>query len=265
MTAPAGTGPRRGWAWHWPGLLLAALLALSPAPAPAPAQTADRIVRFTAEDWPPFTGPGEPGDSIFLDIVTRALALRGYGVEVTLLPWKRAIEVAQADPSYVGVLPVYLEDLRNIPGFFASVPVMTSPLGLAERADNPVRWNVIADLAHYRLGTVLGYANTAEFDDAVATGKLDVEPAPTDAVNLERLAAGRIDAAVVDANAFEYLLEHEASLRAVGATLRFNGHVLAKQPVSVAFRQNALGRAIAAELAAGLKSLDPESLPALAH
>ena len=246
-----------------PGLTLAVALTLWALPAPA--ETADRLVRLTATDWPPFTGPGEPGDSMFTDIIRRALATRGYAVEVTIMPWKRAQEVALSDPSYIGVAAVYADDLKTLRGFFASAAVMTSPIGLAERVDRPIHWDSLADLGKYTLGTVLGYRYTPEFDEAAVAGRLTVESAPSDLVNIRRLAAGRVDAAVTDMNTLDYCLEHDPGLRPMRPWVQFDRHTLADKGVYVAFREGATGRALAAELAEGMKALDPASLPTLAH
>ncbi len=61
-------------------------------------------------------------------------------------------------------------------------------------------WKDLADIGDQKLkiGTVLGYANTDEFDAKVGTGWIHAIPSNDDVTNLKKLVRKRIDAVVID-------------------------------------------------------------------
>lgn len=217
----------------------------------------DKSVKFTSLDWPPFSGGTLPDQGVFIGVVRDALAKQGYKVEVTFLPWKRAVETATNDASYAGLLPIYPDDLT--PGFFGSTVVMDSPLGFAERAEKPLVWSTLDDLKGRRLGVVMGYSNTPEFDAAVADKRLKTDEAGDDLTNLRKLAAGRVDAAVVDLYVLDHLLDSSPELKPYKAALRFSAKPLADKPILIGLRDAPIGREIDAALKEGLAKVDVKS------
>ena len=59
---------------------------------------------------------------------------------------------------------------------------------------------------------VQDYVNTKELDDMIAAGSIKGDAVPSDVLNIKKVAAGRIDAAVIDANVLNYLLSTDKSL-----------------------------------------------------
>lgn len=214
----------------------------------------DKIAKFTSLDWPPFSGPTLPQQGVFIDLVREALSKQGYKVEVSFLPWKRAVETAHRDQSYAGLLPIYPDDLTE--GFFGSTVVFESPLGFAERTAQPLTWSTIDDLKGRKLGVVMGYTNTADFDAAVKDKRLTADEANDDLSNLRKLLAGRIDAAVIDFYVMDHLIDTTPDLRAQKSALRFSAKSLADKPVIIGLRDAPLGREIDAALKAGLAKVD---------
>lgn len=243
--------------------VLAACLALAAVPAglwAAPAQAADKVAKFTTLDWEPFSGEKLANKGVFIAAITQALEKEGWKVEVTEMPWKRAVDTAVSDSSYAGILPVYLTDVAGLKGFFASAKVMESPLGLVERKDAPLGWQTLADLGKTTIGTVLGYTNTTDFDAAVAAGKIKVETAPDDLSNIKKVGAGRIKAAVIDRTVLNYLLAHDPSAAAYKDKLQFDAKPLENKGIFIALRDNALGHAVNDALVAGVKSVNIDDL-----
>jgi len=227
--------------------LLTLLMAAQPVGA-----SASRRVHVAVCEWPPFSTRNTESGGIVLALMREALATQGYVLDADVLPWKRAIDVAEHDTSVIGFGPTYDVDLLD--GFFQTAAIASSPIGFAELKDKPIAWRDFSDLAPYRIGVTLGYRYTNDFDAALK--KLDADVAPSDELSLRKLVAGRVDAVVIDYNAMLYLLDHDPVLRASKETIVFNPHILATKDISFTFRDTAEGHLVASALMEGLKHVD---------
>jgi len=93
-----------------------------------------------------------------------------------------------------------------------------------------------------RIGTVLGYLNTKEFDKLVEDKVLDASTVYTDRLNLRRVAYGRIDLAVIDRLTLQHLLTQDEQLKPYRNLLEFNPRLLAEQNLHICFAKNERGR-----------------------
>ncbi len=128
-----------------------------------------------------------------------AFAKVGYEINVAYRPWKRAIDMAKkGTDGGIAYFPGYHCHHRE--DFVASEPIGNGPLGFAKHVDAPMTWKDLADIGDQKLkiGTVLGYANTDEFDAKVGTGWIHAIPSNDDVTNLKKLVRKRIDAVVID-------------------------------------------------------------------
>ncbi|MBP7336779.1 ABC transporter substrate-binding protein [Niveispirillum sp.] len=217
-------------------------------------------VRLTSLDWPPFSGPDLPNRGLSTAIVERTLARAGLMLEVEFLPWQRAVTTGLKAQGRAGYFPEYRTAALDQGQCLLSNPIGSSPLGFAERVAAPVDWRGLADLAGRRIGTVRGYVNTDGFDRAVADGRLIAEPAVDDATNLRKLAAGRLDLVVIDANVLAHLLSTDPALRPLRAALRFNPRLLEDKSLHVCFRPGAEGEALRRRFNRALAHDRPESV-----
>lgn len=217
-----------------------------------PASQAAEVIRLASLDWPPYTGSQLPDGGETTATLKAAFAAVGYQLEVDFLPWERTLALAKApDSGYAGYFPEYFS-AAIAEHFLFSVTIGYGPLGLAERRNQPLLWQDISDLRRYLIGTVQGYVNTDEFDQAVAAGLQPVEPTGSDSQNLKKLAAGRIDAAIIDPHVMRYLLEHDTSLTDVKHLLGFNPRLLENKALYVCFRKGKDAEKLANALAEGL-------------
>ncbi|MEM7253443.1 MAG: ABC transporter substrate-binding protein [Pseudomonadota bacterium] len=186
---------------------------------------AAETVRLATLDWPPYTGGKLPAFGATSEIITQAFAKMETKTEIVVRPWKRAIAEAQNGRA-AGYFPGY--HCRHVEGFIASDPVGTGPLGFAEHAERPIQWRSIDDLGEQKLkiGTVLGYVNTDEFDRKVGSGWIRAITAKDDLTNLKKLARKRIDAAVIDKFVLAYMLAVESSLKPYADKIKFNAKPL---------------------------------------
>ncbi|KPA22150.1 Bacterial extracellular solute-binding protein, family 3 [Shimia sp. SK013] len=211
-------------------------------------------VKLTTLEWPPYVNADTTGSST--DAVKSAFAASGVTAEVQVFPWNRAVNLAAKDPAWIGLYPEYYDAgadaEKDGDRCVYSAPFGTSPVGFVHRKDNAFDWSSHEDLANYRIGVVQGYINEAKFDGMIADGTLKVDEGPTDASNVEKVAAGRMDAAVIDRNVFENLVATEPRLTDVAGELTFHATDLANHNLLVCFENSDQGHAARDTFNAGL-------------
>lgn len=235
-------------------LVLAVSLTVSLFSRPASAET---VIVNTLE-WPPYTSAELPRGGATTDVIAQAFAASGIEPSIKYLPWKRAISSARDDGSVAGYFPGY--HCRHVEGFIASEPIGTGPLGFAEHTSAPVTWENIDDIGEQKLkiGTVLGYSNTDEFDEKAGTGWIRSIPAPDDLTNLRKLVRQRIDMAVIDKLVLSYILATEPSLSDDAESLQFNARPLEDKTLYLCFNDDEAGRAMRDAFNEGLAKIDIE-------
>lgn len=235
-------------------LALALLLA-------GPLQAQDKTVQVSTLNWPPYTGDDLPRGGATTEVVRQAFAQAGYRTDVAYRPWKRAIDMAKdGKDGVIAYFPGY--HCRHQEGFVASGPIGNGPLGFAEHVEAPITWDTLDSIGEQKLkiGTVLGYANTDEFDAKVGTGWIIAIPSRDDVTNLKKLMRKRIDAVVIDKFVLEYLKATEPSLENGRDMLRFDERPLEEKTLYLCFRDDEAGHAVMREFNAGLKKIDPEEI-----
>ena len=222
---------------------------------------AGEVVRVSTLDWPPYTGKDLPLGGATTDVVRAAFEKMGHDIEVEYRPWKRAIDMAaKGTDDVIAYFPGYHCHHRE--GFVASEPLGNGPLGFAEHVDAPVTWESIDDIGDQQLkiGTVLGYANTDEFDAKVGTGYVLAIPSNDDLTNLKKLVRKRIDAVVIDKLVLEYMKATEASLKDNADKLQFNAKPLEDKTLFLCFREDEQGKTLKDAFNAGLEQIDAEKI-----
>ncbi|HYD98639.1 MAG TPA: transporter substrate-binding domain-containing protein [Alphaproteobacteria bacterium] len=241
----------------WPlGALFAAALLAAP-----PGLAEDKIVRLTSLEWPPYASAKMPEGGASVAVARAAFAAVGYSLEVQFLPWNRAVETAQTESGVAGYFPEYTSP-EVAAAWSLSAPLGTSPLGFAEATERPASWATLDDIAKLKVGVVKGYVNTAEIDARIAAGTLPVDGAPDDLTNLRKLAAGRLDLAVIDANVMRHLLRNEAALGEARDKLRMNAKPLEDKTLHICFRKDAEGERLRALFDEGLAKIDAAAIRA---
>ena len=235
--------------------VLSILLVIFALPGLANAQ--EKSITITTLDWPPYTGSSLPEGGAITAVVRAAFAKAGYKVNVIYRPWKRAIDMAyKGTENAVAYFPGY--HCKHREGFVPSMSMGNGPLGFAENVDVPITWENLDDIGEQQLkiGTVLGYANSDEFDAKVGTGWIRAIPANNDVTNLKKLLRKRIDAVVIDQFVFEYLKVTDTSLKTEAAKLRFNARAIENKSLKLCVRDNPEAKQIVNDFNAALKQID---------
>ncbi len=199
---------------------VAALLVALPVPAAA---AAEPLVLGAEDAAGPWGGPD--GKGCGNEIVAAAYKAAGVPVELRTLPYARAKAMTisgdlvgcfavSPDASVTGAMLLSQRPLyRTIVTVFQN---LARPLAIAPGPRLP--------LGAY-VGVVRGYEYPPEIDAMLAQG-LNLDPGPSETVNLEKLAAGRLDAAVVNLDRLkneDFLLQEAGVAGKVGSVFAVSG------------------------------------------
>jgi len=159
-------------------------------------------VRLAVVEHKPYIGPDLPRQGYAHEVLVAAFERVGYTVSVRFYPLARARRNAVRG-AVDGWLSVQ-DDVANDARFVVTDGFPGSQIGLLKRkalavslppdADRRVTESLRA-LASYRFGVVRGASVSPAFDGA---GFIRRQPAASDLQNLDKLAAGRLDFAVID-------------------------------------------------------------------
>lgn len=214
-------------------------------------------LRLTTLDWCPYVCADAADGGVTTEVLRRLTSADGDALKTETFPWQRAVATAQEGGGALGYFPEY-------PGpqdqFTLSKPVGESPLGLAHRRGA----NVVADVAELsklRVGVVAGYLNGDMIDAAIRDGRIKPDEAKDDATNLRKLAAGRIDVAVIDQYVMAHLMRTDPELKALGDKIVF-GPVAQRLTLHVAFNKSPEAQTAAAKLDARATAMDPLKIQA---
>jgi len=214
-------------------------------------------LRLTSLHWPPYSGPDLPAQGASVAVAKAAFEAMGHTLEVDFFPWSRAVALTKKGDTYIGYFPEYLFESAE---FVFSDPLGTGPLGLVERSTDPIEWESPVDLEGYRLGVVQDYVNTERIDSMIASGDIEISTVTSDAQNVLKVAAGRIDVAVIDSNVFEYLLANNSQVSRVRNSVQMNDRLLVEKDLHIAFKNNSEGRKWQAIFDEGLKKIDVKGI-----
>lgn len=230
--------------------------------APLPVASAEEW-SFTTLEWPPFSGSLPQGGSM-TTVLRAAFASQGDDLRTTTLPWKRAVAAAmQVDGPHVGFFTATRAECDVAGGVLSEQPIGRFRYALAQRQELPVRWSKPDDLSGLMIGVVDGYDNGPVIADLHKRGLIRLDSAPTDAANLRKLQAGRVDAAVVEISQFAYLQPTVGQARiAQGlSALTLNDRSLGPpQALHACFNQSHRAALAHASLLRGLKKVDSGEL-----
>lgn len=215
-------------------------------------------VKLSSLEWPPYTGEGLPEGGASIKVAKAAFAAMGYELEVEFYPWQRAVDNAKQGQT-AGYFPEYHS--REIEkDFIFSSRMGDSPLGLIEPAGADTAWSSLNDLKAKNIGVVSGYVNTEEFDAMATSGALTTDQSSDDATLIRKVAAGRLDLAVMDRNVFGYLMTNDPGLSSSKAAVSFNGKLLEDKGLFICFARTPEGEKLAAIFNEGLTKIDARAI-----
>ncbi|WP_135081649.1 transporter substrate-binding domain-containing protein [Terasakiella sp. SH-1] len=200
--------------------------------------------RFTAiRDWPPYMDEklGERGLGYIA--LKNVLDDMGIELEIEYLPWKRAKYLPTVDERYVGYYCAWPEEVDT--GFFASVPIFSSPIGVFSSYQPGTDKKSYQGIASQSIGLVKSYVYPSVYENHPLQERVD-----SDAVLIKFVLLGRTDYGVIDKYVLNYLLENNPELKAVAEQIQFYDQTVENKPLVIAFRDTKENRKRAKRLAA---------------
>ncbi|MDP3653096.1 MAG: transporter substrate-binding domain-containing protein [Rhodoferax sp.] len=222
-----------------------------------PAHAAD--YKMTSLDWPPYTNEKLPAKGASSAVVSEVIKAAGGNVKIEFYAWTRTLNLVKTDPGYIAYFPEYYSK-ANEADFLYSDPIGTGPLVFIERKADPVKWSTYDSLKGKKIGVVKDYVNTDELDAKIASKALTGEEAPDDVKNLLKLAAGRVDLAVVDINVYNYLVKNEPLLKEAATKLQANAKILEDKKLYVCFKKSPEGEKALKAFNQALKKVDVDAI-----
>ncbi|MBN2164580.1 MAG: amino acid ABC transporter substrate-binding protein [Pontiellaceae bacterium] len=150
-------------------------------------------VKLATLEWEPYVGKSLAANGFTAELTTEALKRGGYDVELTFLPWKRALSMVESG-KLDGCFPSYWSKDREETFLFTD-KIASGEIVLFKSAGKSITFNTLDDLKPYTIGVVQGYVNSPEFDAAAFLTKQEVTE---DLLNFQKLKAGRLDLVVAD-------------------------------------------------------------------
>ncbi len=170
----------------------------------------DKTVSLATLNWAPYIDETLENNGFVYEIVETVFKRSGYTIEVNFYPWARSVIVVESG-SMDALFPEYYGEER-LESFVFSAPFADGPVGLYKRVDLDVDWTVdpskkqteaLRHLKEYKFGTVRGYINTEEFDNADFLNK---EETTSDESNILKLKGKRIDFIFIDKFVAQHLI-----------------------------------------------------------
>jgi polar amino acid transport system substrate-binding protein len=149
-------------------------------------------LEMAVEEYPPLMGEKLPYGGILTRIVTEAYARAGVSVQLRWVPNNRAI-TGVMDGAYEGTYGWTHSPERDRKLLFSNSVIYNFRMTFFQRRGEDYAWKKLEDLAPYRIGITIGNHYSDEFSALQAAGRLNVDPAPADPLNMKKLASGRID------------------------------------------------------------------------
>jgi polar amino acid transport system substrate-binding protein len=200
------------------------------------AQTDTKLIRLATLEWPPYNGLLLPQGGLSTHITSVVTKAAGYRLLSASFEWATTVQKGEKDPSFDGYFPEYYSKERE-QACYLSQSIGNSVLGLATLRTSPIAWNSIADLAPYTLGIVDGYLNGEALDQAIQAKRQPVVAEASDAVNIQKLRAGKLRGIVVDKNVLRYTLARTGGAEQIA----FNARPIAQLSLHVCFRRTPAG------------------------
>ncbi len=212
-------------------------------------------IRVASLSWPPYaceTGCPENGSGA--KALRAAYGAVGVTVQFSWLPWSRAIADTKSG-KYDALFISWPEDC--VEGMKFSESLLTSPLGIMEQTAKPIAFKKTEDLKAFRIGSVQDYGNTLEFNALVKKGIIKTELVQEDSINIRKVAAGRLDGAVMDTFVLKYFLKTD--FKDFAGKVRMNAQTLEEKPLGLCI-PTAMYSRWNAPLKAGIAKVDTKKI-----
>lgn len=150
-------------------------------------------ITAVGDPWPPFLDPNQASKGIISEIATAAYATQGYELEMTFVPWARAIAGVK-NASFDLILGTWLTEERTKFLMFSD-PYLNNSLKFIKKKGSDFEYTGLESLTGKSVGVVRGYGYS---DDFISADNFKRPEANRFIGNIRKLVAGRIDLTLED-------------------------------------------------------------------
>ncbi|MEH6826273.1 MAG: transporter substrate-binding domain-containing protein [Motiliproteus sp.] len=158
-----------------------------------------------ADPWPPYVGPQLAGQGLAAQIVRAALKREGFDLEISFMPWARALRLTRNGATDLLVSAWWTQE-RSVYLHY-SEPYAVNNLKFIKRKQDPFEFEGLHSLAGKRIGVVRDYG----YGDAFGQADNFQQVENSDFLhNIRMLKAGRIDLTLEDELVATTILRQQA-------------------------------------------------------
>lgn len=161
-------------------------------------------------EYPPYHSKDLPGFGVGSKIVTDIFKSAGVEVTYTFRPWKRALVNAQKGKVDGTALWEYSPEYEKT--LYLSDPVFETTYNLFHLKDMVFDWKKIEDLQKFKFGGLIGGYYGEGLEEALKSGKINMDRITAEHLNLKKLLAGRIDILPISVEVAKKILEKEGMM-----------------------------------------------------
>jgi len=186
---------------------------------------------------------------VSVDLVTQAFTASGHDLNVSIVPWDRALADTKSGHTDVMVGLWYTEERAK--DYVFSKPYLTNRVVFIKRNNDVFEFSGLEGLAGKKVGVARSYSYNEAFDAASNFKKPVTSNLQS---NLKKLTANRIDLTLDDEIVARHIINNE--LPQLKNKVTFTANALDEKPLHVAIsRQNPNAEALIAAFDKGLKAL----------
>ena len=164
----------------------------------------NKTITLATLPWEPFYGPDLEDEGYLTALAREAFKRAGYNCEIKYMPWNRALELSKKG-KYDGALGIfYNEDRARF--FEFSSPLDESRMTFFTKTGKTISYKNLKDLKQYKIGQVLGYHYTEEFNTANFLTKYR---SYSTEVNVNLLLRDKIDMLIASEKVMTYLINNK--------------------------------------------------------
>lgn len=161
---------------------------------------------FVEDPWPPYTyGKVSKAPTKGAAVDALKQIFENAEIELMLLPWKRAIEIAKAGKADGLMLTIATNEREKY--FVFTEALFSQKIVFISKADLQINYTTFSDLKNYKIATVIGSKYSDSFQKAIKEIPLQIEEARNIQTNIKKLYAKRVDLLVASLPTFCGALE----------------------------------------------------------
>jgi polar amino acid transport system substrate-binding protein len=150
-------------------------------------------ITAAGDPWPPFLDPNQTNKGLIAEIATAAYATQGYELEITFVPWARAIKGVN-NATFDLLLGTWLTEERT-KFLLYSEPYLSNSIKFIKKKGNTFDYSGLESLSGKSIGIDRGYG----YGDDFLNAKHFKRPEARNLIsNIRKLIAGRIDLTLED-------------------------------------------------------------------